>query len=46
MSSFASAGVHDGTRAFHTFAFQANGYKPLTVFAVGASVLVLFLRKL
>jgi len=46
VSSFASAGVHDGTRAFHAFAFQANGYKPLTVFAVGASVLVLFLRKL
>ena len=46
VSSFANAGVHDGTHAFQTFAFQATGYKPLTVFAAGASVLVLFLRKL
>ena len=46
VSSFATAGIHDGTRAFHTFAFQAYGYKPLSAFAVAASVLVLFLRKL
>jgi hypothetical protein len=46
VSAFADARLQDGTRAFQTFAFQANGYKPLSVFAVGASVLVLFLRKL
>jgi hypothetical protein len=46
VSAFADARLQDGTRAFHTFAFQANGYKPLSAFAVCASVLVLFLRKL
>jgi len=44
--AYAGAGVQDGTRAFHTFAVQANGYKSLSVFAFGASVLVLFMRKL
>jgi hypothetical protein len=43
---YAGGGIHDGTRAFHTFAYQANGYKSLSVFAFGASVLVLFMRKL
>ena len=46
VSAFADARFHDGAQAFSTFAFQANGYKPLSAFAVGASVLVLFLRKL
>ncbi|HEY7169714.1 MAG TPA: hypothetical protein VH417_02645 [Vicinamibacterales bacterium] len=44
--AYAGSGFHDGTRAFHTFAYQANGYKSLSVFAIGASVLVLFMRKL
>ena len=46
VSAYANAGVHDGTHVFRTFAYQANGYKSLSVFAVGASVLVLFMRKL
>jgi hypothetical protein len=46
VTAYASAGVHDGTHAFRTFAYQANGYKSLSVFAIGASVLVLFMRKL
>ena len=43
---YAGAGIHDGMHAFWTFAYQANGYKSLSVFAIGASVLVLFMRKL
>jgi hypothetical protein len=46
VTAYASNGLNDGTRAFHTFAHQANGYKSLSVFAIGASVLVLFMRKL
>jgi hypothetical protein len=46
VTAYAGASIHDGRHAFWTFAYQANGYKSLSVFAVGASVLVLFMRKL
>jgi len=46
VSAYTSAGIHEGKSAFDAFAYQANGYKSLSVFAVGASVLVLFMRKL
>jgi hypothetical protein len=46
VSAYTSAGIHEGRSAFDAFAYQANGYKSLSVFAVGASVLVLFMRKL
>jgi len=46
VTAYTSAGVHEGKSAFDAFAYQANGYKSLSVFAVGASVLVLFMRKL
>jgi len=46
VSAYTSAGIHEGKSAFDAFAYQGNGYKSLSVFAVGASVLVLFMRKL
>ena len=46
VSAYTSAGIHEGKSAFDAFAYQANGYKSLSVFAIGASVLVLFMRKL
>ena len=44
--AYAGSSIQDGTRAFRTFAYQANGYKSLSVFAIGAGALVLFMRKL
>jgi DNA-binding GntR family transcriptional regulator len=46
VTRLASAQYHEAMQAFHGLAFTASGYKPLSAFAVGASVLVVFLRKL
>jgi hypothetical protein len=46
VSAFVGVRVQEGTRAIRDLTYQADGYRPLSVFAVGAGVLVIFLRKL